>query len=178
MAWTRRSFLKACLLPVTGQVTSYRTGDDGDLEVGWPGATRFVDNGDGTVYDRATGLTWVKEPGAIGGAFGTPGAPTAMLWNDAIDNCLGLTYAGHSDWRLPNIIELHSIYNFASSSAPFAYSAFPVHEENAYWSSTTRRTDTSRARYLQFTGAGISSYSTKATTSYPVRPVRGGRLNG
>ncbi len=40
----------------TGQTTSYRTGDDGDLEKGvaWPD-TRFTDNGNGTVTDNLTG---------------------------------------------------------------------------------------------------------------------------
>jgi hypothetical protein len=59
------------ILPPTGQTTGYRTGDDGALKFGWQGATRFRDNGDGTIYDRATRLTWIKQPeliipGAVG----------------------------------------------------------------------------------------------------------------
>jgi hypothetical protein len=40
----------------TGQTTSYRSGDDGDLEKGvtWPNP-RFTDNSDGTVTDNLTG---------------------------------------------------------------------------------------------------------------------------
>ncbi len=52
-------------LPRTGQTTSYSDGDDGDLQAGNPRATRFVDVGNGTVTDRATGLTWVKQPELI-----------------------------------------------------------------------------------------------------------------
>jgi len=52
-------------LPRTGQTTSYATGDDGDVQAGNPRATRFVDNGNGTVTDRATGLQWVKQPELI-----------------------------------------------------------------------------------------------------------------
>ena len=49
-------------VPKTGQTTSYRTHDDGDLEKGvtWP-STRFTDNGDGTVTDNLTGADLVEE---------------------------------------------------------------------------------------------------------------------
>ena len=60
-------------LPRTGQVTSYATGDDGDLQAGNPRgvsggaiqATRYIDLGNGTISDRATGLQWVKQPELI-----------------------------------------------------------------------------------------------------------------
>ncbi len=46
-------------LPATGQTTSYVAGDDGDAEVG--GAKSYVDNADGTITDRNTGLMWEKK---------------------------------------------------------------------------------------------------------------------
>ena len=52
-------------LPRTGQTTSYVVGDDGYFQAGNPRATRFVDNGNGTISDRATGLQWVKQPELI-----------------------------------------------------------------------------------------------------------------
>ena len=52
-------------LPRTGQETSYADGDDGWFQAGNPRVTRFVDNGNGTVSDRATGLQWVKQPELI-----------------------------------------------------------------------------------------------------------------
>lgn len=52
-------------LPRTGQATSYADGDDGYFQAGSPRATRFVDNGNGAVSDRATGLQWVKQPELI-----------------------------------------------------------------------------------------------------------------
>jgi len=57
-------------LPRTGQTTEYVNGDDGTHQAGWPGANRFTDRGDGTVYDHATGLLWVKQPELI-----IPGPP-------------------------------------------------------------------------------------------------------
>ena len=52
-------------LPKTGQTTSYRSGDDGDLEAGHPRTTRFVDTGRGVILDHVTGLMWVKQPELI-----------------------------------------------------------------------------------------------------------------
>jgi hypothetical protein len=53
-------------LPKTRVAVSQRTGDDGAVLAGWPGA-RFVDNGDGTVTDYALNppLVWVKQPELI-----------------------------------------------------------------------------------------------------------------
>ncbi len=51
-------------------MTSYAVGDDGYFQAGNPRggaaqATRFIDNGNGTISDRATGLQWVKQPELI-----------------------------------------------------------------------------------------------------------------
>lgn len=161
-------------LPKTGQTTSYQSGDDGDLEKGYPRTgTRFVDKGDGTITDNATGLQWVKDPSQLGGNWGTPGSPATMKWNDAIDECLALTYAGHSDWRLPNIKELVSIIDFENTN-PAIDSTF-VCKANRYRSSTTYIDDTTRCFYVHFYH-GESEYSLKTTEgdNYYARPVRGG----
>lgn len=54
-------------LPKTGQLTTYVDYDDGYYQKGHPlpGITRFVDLGDGTILDRATGLQLVKQPELI-----------------------------------------------------------------------------------------------------------------
>ncbi|MBU1128183.1 MAG: DUF1566 domain-containing protein [Candidatus Omnitrophica bacterium] len=109
-------------LPKTGQETSYGANDDADYadpaseDVGytrkngtWAGwnadGGRFTDNGDGTITDNATGLMWVANPS-------TAGVGGKYSWTNAILVCEGLTYAGHSDWRLPNVKELHSIVDY------------------------------------------------------------------
>ena len=57
----------------------------------------FTDNSDGTVTDENTGLMWQR------------GEAGSMNWEDAISYCEGLSLAGYTDWRLPNIKELRSI---------------------------------------------------------------------
>ena len=52
-------------LPKTGQTTSYQDGDDGYYEKGSASTPQFVDNGDGTISDKATGLMWIKQPRVI-----------------------------------------------------------------------------------------------------------------
>ncbi len=68
------------------------------------GENDFVDNGDGTVSDNATGLTWTQNDSASG-----------MNWESALNYCESLDYAGSTDWRLPNVKELQSIVDYSRS---------------------------------------------------------------
>ena len=68
------------------------------------GQNDFTDNSDGTVTDRATGLTWQQADSGDG-----------MDWADALAYAENLTLAGHTDWRLPNAKELQSIVDYSRS---------------------------------------------------------------
>ena len=120
----------ANVLPKTGQTTSYRDGDDGYYEAGWEG-DRFTDNGDGTITDNATGLMWPDDANGAGGNNGNVGT-----WNMAIDYAEALDFAGHDDWRLPNIHELMSLIDHG-----VAFPAITTMIQNAQtiapWISTT-----------------------------------------
>ena len=120
-------------VPTTGQTRVFRAGDDGTHQKGeaWP-SPRFTDRGDGTVTDNLTGLIWVKAPHALSGNSGT------MIWNNAIDLCNNLTFAGHTDWRLPNVRELRSLIDYGrhSPALPLGHPFTGIHLEE-YWSSST-----------------------------------------
>ncbi len=45
--------------PATGQTTSVRPGDDGDIEAG--ATLSYTDTGNGTIIDSNTGLQWEKK---------------------------------------------------------------------------------------------------------------------
>lgn len=164
-------------LPKTGQATSYDTGDDGQYEAGWwlrrlnaNNKTRFLVktlSGDDVVIDLATGLMWARDGDANGCAMGAK-----KNWGLALDFALDLTFAGYSDWRLPNIMELFSIIKHEDyNPAIWAEFTNTKYTDN-YWSSTTRKFSTSYARALSFSEG---SYYTKAKTdSYYLRLVRGG----
>ena len=132
-------FTAVCPVPKTGQTTSYRTGDDGDLESGtaWPDP-RFTNTGPSTVVDNLTGLEWIKAPHSLSGNSET------MSWYLAIDFCNALTYAGRDDWRLPTAKEMDSLVHCGkgtwgtqprewlnSTETPF------TGVQSYYWSSTT-----------------------------------------
>jgi len=62
------------------------------------GINDFVDNNDGTITDKATGLMWQKADDGV-----------SRDWENALLYAENLNLAGYSDWRLPNAKELQSI---------------------------------------------------------------------
>jgi hypothetical protein len=172
----------------TGQTTSYRTGDDGDEEVGvsWPNP-RFTDNADGTVTDNLTGLIWLKQANYNSTAGGTGTA----IWNNAIDFCKALETgmcglsdgSAAGDWRLPTVKELQSLVHYGYYDPSLLNTAgtgkwtsgdpFTNVQSSYYWSSTTYEYATNNAWYVYMTD-GLVTYRWKANENY-VWPVRGGQ---
>lgn len=68
------------------------------------GTNNFVDNNNGTITDNATGLMWMQNDDGSG-----------MLWEDALSYAEDFSYAGYTDWRLPNVKELQSIIDYSRS---------------------------------------------------------------
>jgi len=145
-------------LPKTGQTISYRAGDDGTYQ---SGQDVLVDNGDGTVTDSRTGLMWPKDGTGLGYNNGV-----TRTWYEAIDWANGLDFAGHSDWRLPNINELKSFqevtWGHYQNQTPGEY----------YYSSTSYAGATTFALHVRFSDANVE-YSNKILPNYVVA-VRGG----
>ena len=71
------------------------------------GINDFQDNDDGTVSDLATGLMWSKSDSGEGLNW-----PDALAW---VQTKNSENYLEYSDWRLPNIKELHSIVDYTRS---------------------------------------------------------------
>ncbi len=134
------------------------------------GRNDFHDNSDGTITDRATGLTWMKvdsgDPG-LRARLGRYARQDGRLdWREALDFASRLDYAGKSDWRLPNAKELQSLVDYLrsvetsdSASIDALFSASPIMNEGEardfgyYWSSTTHldgRVPGSDAVYVAF----------------------------
>jgi hypothetical protein len=112
------------------------------------GRNEFIDNADGTVTDRATGLMWMQSDS--GHLKVGPYGDGRMGWPQALAWASQLNQAGYADWRLPNAKELQSIVNYTRSpqtsggpaiSPVFKCSA--IRDEGGatgygfYWSSTT-----------------------------------------
>jgi hypothetical protein len=106
------------------------------------GINDFIDDGDGTITDNASGLMWMQNDNGEG-----------LNWEESLEYAENLDYAGYSDWRLPNIKELQSIVDYTlsleTSSSAAIDPLFNISEitneagETDYpyfWSSTTHAT--------------------------------------
>ncbi len=146
---------------------------DGSRSGTQPSYTPATIGSDYVVKDNLTGLMWKKcsegQTASVSNCTGTPGTYTFAA---ALTRCGAQTYAGFSDWRLPNIRELFSIINDNTFTAPLIDKVkFPVTVSDAYWSSTTYAGDASTAIYVSFDYPTVMN--SPKTTSHYVRCVRG-----
>ena len=63
-------------------------------------APSYRNNGDGTVTDLITGLTWVRARGE------------KVSWADALAGAKACRAGGYTDWRAPSVKELYSLIEF------------------------------------------------------------------
>ncbi len=112
------------------------------------GINRFVDNGNNTITDTATGLMWTKYDSNEKTLFNISKA--TLDWEQALKASEDLVYAGYDDWRLPNAKELQSIVDYTRSpqhptdtkKGPAIDPLFSTSDESAwYWTSTTHMDD-------------------------------------
>ena len=103
-------------------------GQDGHIQAGvaWP-EPRFTVDGD-CVIDNLTDLMWVGAPNA---------AETS--WQGALNDANSRSTCGFFDWRLPNLVELRSLFNYgeANISTWLNGQGFTGVPQEATWSSTT-----------------------------------------
>jgi hypothetical protein len=117
---------------------------------------------DGSIHDVNNSYTWAE-------AF------------EFINQLNEENFAGHNDWRLPNIKELFSIVYFAGSSpgffgSPMIHPTFGPTTQNAYWSSTTFPFPGAPTAYVVrfLNGWVIPVYKGGDSGLETVRAVRGG----
>ena len=152
------------------------------------GGNDFVDNGDGTITDLATGLMWSQSDSGDG-----------MDWEEALAYVQDLNarnHLGYSDWTLPNAKELQSIVDYSRSpdttnSAaidPIFHATSRTNEAGDrdwgfYWTSTThasarggqaavyvsfgRGLGYMNGRYVDVHGAGCQRSDPKAGEAIP-----------
>ncbi len=176
-------------VPDTGQTTCYDsganpiscagTGQDGAYTIH---PMSFTDNGDGTIKDNVTGLTWQKcSMGQSGSLCSAGTATTYNLYQakgiyDAVYNpdttnvCGSLDLAG-TGWRLPTGMELLTIVDYENSfpsvdAAFFPNTQYLPYDNPWYWSF-------SRDRTLVDFGLGETNWPTVSTEQHYIRCVRG-----
>ena len=176
----------------TGQMTCWNaggtaipcagTGQDGELQKGQPRS--YVDNGDGTITDLQTNLTWEKlsYDGTIHDWTRT------FTWTAAFSTKIAMlnsdNFGGHADWRLPNRNELETLLNLGNNN-PSIDAIFHTAcaltcmvtdcsctQPGFYWTSTSAAPFPGNAWLIGFYVGDVSLDST--SNSYFVRGVRGG----
>ncbi|MCX5667781.1 MAG: DUF1566 domain-containing protein [Candidatus Omnitrophica bacterium] len=182
-------------LPKTGQTTQYSgKADDGYYQMGNPVTPRFTAGTGietGTVTDNATGLIWEQKTNDGGIHDKDNNYTWTQMFNTFLSGAGGLNtinFAGHNDWRIPNVTELLSIVRY-SGSAPYIdpiFTTSPYYTSpGGYLASTTYDPDATATDYMWCVIlidapasppviGGSVVFSPKATGFGAVRAVRGG----
>ena len=129
----------------------------------------FIDNNDGTVTHKTTGLMWMR---CAMGQTWTGSTCTGTYQEYTYDQAMSLTsrFARFSDWRLPNIAELQTIVERENRSPAINTTVFLNPPSNAFWSSSPYVGSTSSAWGVYFNVGNVDSSGRSG--SLPVRLVR------
>lgn len=138
----------------------------------------FTDNGNGTVTHAKTGLMWKQCVEGLSGAACATGAATEMTWSNALAAAEFSSFAGFTDWRLPNLKELHSIVETCGYSPAINQSMFPATPApgfgSVFWSASTYTPSPGNAWVFVFgNGGGVGT--SKASLIFS-RLVRSGQF--
>lgn len=163
----------------TGQTTSYRTGDDGDLEAGratnfttlasnnpFGNTNRFTSELGTQTYTNNIVIDWSTYDGATVLGISRVAIATGNTWNQAVDNSLSYSVGTFtSGWRLINMKEIFNLINYANNSDNFLnYSPFNLSSTSRiYWSANTLSSATTSA--YTFNNVGNTSTMTKVTSA-------------
>ena len=163
----------------TGQQTSFRTGDDGDIEAGratsfsvlasnnpFGNTNRFTDELGGTTYTNNIVIDWSTYNGTDVLGISRISIATGNTWNQAIDNSLSYSVGTFtSGWRLINMKEIFNLLNYANSEANLLnYSPLNLSSTGRiYWSSNTLSSSTTSA--YTFNNVGNTATMAKVTSA-------------
>lgn len=163
----------------TGQTTSYRTNDDGDLQAGratdfstlasnnpFGNTNRFTDELGGQTYANDIVIDWTTYDGAevLGIKLAQVSGGT---WYNYIDLIIpALTTGGYSDWRMINARELNTLMDYSLTQC---LNYAPFNQSYIYCLTSTARPDNSaQCIYL----ANFSLGSVGKSSSVYTRAVR------
>ncbi len=135
----------------------------------------FTLHDDGTATHHKTGLMWMRC--ALGQSWNgatCTGSGQIYRWSGALQAAEGFSFAGNSDWRLPNIKELGSIVEQACSDPAINTTIFPGAPLTSFWSASPYANRVYDAWYVDFSYGNLNTYS-KTYGNVRVRLVRGGQ---
>lgn len=174
-----KPFPVGATLMKTNQTTSFRTGDDGDIEAGrstnfttlasnnpFGNTNRFTDELGGQTYTNNIVIDWSTYNGStvLGWRRTTNGVD--INWDNSIDGALAVSIGTYtSGWRLPNVTELFSLLNFGLA-IPFNYAPFNLSTNTIiFWSGTNTSTQGWKV-HNSTTGVSLALKTTTANYRY------------
>ena len=175
----------------TGQTTSYRTGDDGDIEAGrdvdfftlsannpFGNTNRFTDELGGQTYTNNIVIDWSTYNGfEVLGYYRVIAGNN--IWDFAIDTCLALNIGGFTGWKNANVYEIMNVQNFQVATHRFNYAPFntTITTSHSLWASTTVAASTGNAIYF-ITSTGQMGTLNKTVAAAKYFAVRTFTVNG
>ncbi len=122
-------------------------GQDGNVD---GVAKSYSDQGDNVLLDDHTGLYW------------TTNESTSITRVSAISYCDGLTQGGHSDWRLPNNLELNIVLNNDDATNLTPSQSWATGD---YWSTTTQSVGATTYYWRLVLQPGVFYFSRESSDS-------------
>ncbi len=123
---------------------------------------RFTDNGDGTITDKKTHLTWQKCTCDLYRDDCARGKKLTLTWKDAVSYCALLKKkefrVDRKEWRLPTALELVTLVNYESETEVIRADFFPNTANAKYWSSTIYAGDPEYGWTVSFNDGEIAAF--------------------
>jgi hypothetical protein len=98
--------------------------------------SRYFDHKDGTISDSYTGLMWKQcvegQSYTDSCVYGT----NTDIWTDALEKADRSTFAGYTDWRVPNVTELQSLVRNRCYDPSINLTHFPRSSSENVWTSS------------------------------------------
>jgi hypothetical protein len=101
--------------------------------------SRYFDHKDGTISDSYTGLMWKQCAEGRVHINDCASGSVQVSWKEALEMADRETFAGYSDWRLPNLTELKSLVRNKCYKPSINMTYFVNSSMGNIWSSSTAR---------------------------------------
>jgi len=130
---------------------------------------RYIDLGSGVIKDTITGMMWTQKDSYVDLGH-------SLSWNESNDYVNELSTGGYSDWRLPTIAELKTLYEPSKLNKDIFGGKIkldPIFAERgpySYWSSDTEGSCCARA--MKFDYGNVQKHHRDFSGSFGVRAVR------
>lgn len=153
----RKTGLLLVLLASTSQAQTNQACKTDNITATAP-SSRYQQKDDGSIIDTKTGLMWRTCLEGVAGKACDEGEPLALTWAEAlvyvpVFNGEG-GFAGHTDWRLPNIRELSTLVELQCVGPAINLAIFPNTASTDVWSSSPAYFHTHYSWHVDFnTGA-------------------------